>query len=86
MAKMTKQKMMKIVESNKELCICGDCPTYNDCARDNQELLYCTLSKSPMCITEEAGCICPACPITEQMGLKHEYFCTRGSEKEQRGT
>ena len=30
-------------------------------------------------------CICPTCPMTEQIGLTHKFFCTRGTEKEQRG-
>ena len=85
MAQLTKEERMKMIESKKKLCTCGGCPTYNDCARENKELLYCALGKSPTCITEENGCICPGCPLTEQMGLKHEFFCTRGSEREQRG-
>ncbi|MCK5661811.1 MAG: DUF2769 domain-containing protein, partial [Methanosarcinales archaeon] len=47
---------------------------------------YCfpTIGKSK-CITEENGCICGGCPVTEKMGLKHIYYCTKGSEKEQSG-
>ena len=32
------------------------------------------------CISEEKGCICGSCPVTSKMGLKHGYYCTRGSE------
>ena len=85
MAELTSEERMQMVETKKELCICGDCPSYNDCASGNKELLYCALGGSPSCLTEEIGCICPDCPITEQMGLKYEFFCTRGAEKEQRG-
>ena len=85
MAEITEEDRMKMIESRKMLCICGGCPTYTDCARENKELLFCALGKSPTCITDEVGCICPECPLTEQMGLKHQFFCTRGSEKEQRG-
>jgi flagellar biosynthesis component FlhA len=85
MAKMSEEERMKVVEAKKNLCICGGCPSYTQCAGEKEELLYCTLGKSPACITEEKGCICPQCPITDQMGLKHEYYCTKGSEKEQRG-
>lgn len=85
MSELTDEERMQMVESKKELCICGECPSFNDCASENKERLYCTLGKSPACITEEIGCICPSCPITEQMGLEYEYFCTRRSEKEQRG-
>ena len=85
MSQMNEQDRKKVIEEKKNLCICGSCPTYNDCAKNNNELLYCSLNKSPTCITKELGCICPSCPITEQMGLVKEFFCTRGSEIEQRG-
>ena len=86
MAKMGKEEREKMVEAAKKFCVCGSCPSYNDCAREKKELLFCALGESPMCIMKEQGCICPSCPVAEQMGLKNEYFCTRGSEKEQRGT
>ncbi len=85
MSQMTEEERMKAIEANKTLCICPDCPTYNECAQEKGELFYCALGKSPTCITEGLGCICPACPITEKMGLTHDYFCTKGTEREQRG-
>jgi hypothetical protein len=84
-AKMSEEEKMKAIEGKKKMCTCPDCPSYNDCAKDNNELLYCALGKSPSCITKESGCICPSCPVTDQMGLTRDYFCTRGNEKEQRG-
>jgi len=84
MSEMKVEDRIKEVAKKKEICICNGCLTYNQCARDNKELLYCSLGKSSACITKEIGCICPSCPITEQMGLENEFFCTRGSEKEQR--
>lgn len=85
MSNMTEEERAKTIEDNKALCICPDCPTYNECAQKKGEVFYCALGKSPTCITKEAGCICPACPITEKMGLINQYFCMMGSEKEQRG-
>ena len=85
MSQMTEEERMKAIEANKAFCTCPDCPTYNKCAQEKGELFYCALGKSPACITEELGCICPACPVTEKMGLTHEYFCTKGTEREQRG-
>lgn len=80
------EERMKAIEEKKPMCICAKCPSYNDCAKGKNELLYCATGKSPECITEEKGCICPTCPLTEAMDLKNGYFCTKGSEKEQRGT
>jgi len=84
MSQMTENERMNAIEENKALCICPDCPTYNECAQEKNELFYCGMGKSPTCITQESGCICPACPITEKMGLTHDYFCLKGTEKEQR--
>jgi hypothetical protein len=84
MSKMDEKDRIKKIENLKKLCICEGCPTYNECAGEENELLYCVLGKSPKCITKEVTCICPDCPITEQMGLENQFFCTRGAEKEQR--
>lgn len=84
MAKQSDEEKMKTIDKNKSLCICKECPTYNKCAKEKGELLYCSFGASPTCITEEIACICSGCPLTMNMGLKNEYFCTRGSEKEQR--
>ena len=86
MSKMTQEERMKAIEANKALCVCPTCPTYNICAKENDESFYCALGGSTICITKESGCICPACPITEKMGLTNDYFCTRGTESQQRGT
>jgi len=81
---MTKEEHMKTIETNKALCVCSTCPTYNECAKEMGKLFYCALGRSLTCITKESRCIFPACPITEKMNLTNEYFCTRGTEKQQR--
>ena len=85
MAKMSSEEIMKAIKMNKSLCICGGCPSYNDCAKDNDELLYCSLGASPDCINKAEVCICSVCKVTPKMGLKNQYFCVKGSEKKQRG-
>jgi len=85
MSKMTEEERMKATEATKAVCICPNCPTYNECAQEKGELFYCALGGSQTCIIKESGCICPACPVTEKMGLTNQYFCTRGSESQQRG-
>lgn len=71
-------------EKLRQECICPQCPTYTPCARDAQELLYCVTGRSPRCITEDLGCICPSCPVTAEIGLEHLTFCILGSEAAQR--
>ena len=72
-----------MMDKNKELCIWGRCPTYNDCAKGKRELLYCATGKSACTLTKNA-CICPTCPITPMIELKHAYYCTNGSQRELR--
>jgi hypothetical protein len=71
-------------EHLRQECICPECPTYTDCARDAHELIYCVVGRSPGCITEDLGCICPGCPVTSELGLVHLTFCIEGSEAELR--
>ena len=82
---MTEEENQKLIKENKKHCICPDCPTYNECAQEKNELLYCILDKSQVCITKESGCICPACLITEILDLTNDYFCIKGTEKLQGG-
>jgi hypothetical protein len=86
MSLMTEEERKKKIEDFSSLCICPSCPTYNKCAQEKSELLYCLLGASPRCITEEVGCICPACPVWEKTDFENEYYCTKGTEKELRET
>ena len=84
MQQMPPEELAQMMENLKARCPCPTCPSYNDCAKNAGETLFCATGKSFMCISEEKGCICPKCPIAEELGLRHSYFCTRGSEKAQR--
>ena len=81
---MSDEEREKALEQNKPNCICPACPSYNQCAKGKGELLYCAFGKSPECITDLKGCNCATCPITAMMGLSNEYYCTKGTEKQQR--
>jgi hypothetical protein len=85
MSNLSQEEKKQQINKMKQQCICSNCPTYNDCAGKNNELAYCAVGKSPECITAENGCVCPSCPITSMLGLTHMYFCTKGTEQEQRG-
>ena len=73
----------QIVEENRKKCICERCPTYNECMRADESLLFCVRGKSLTCTFEKKGCICPTCPVTAALHLKKFYFCIRGTEQEQ---
>ena len=69
-----------------EDCICPICPTYNECAKEADELLFCVTGTSEACINKEMGCMCPTCPFAQeyQIGVKYNFYCTRDTELEQR--
>lgn len=84
MAAMPEDELKKMVSALGGKCICGKCPTYNDCMKEKKEALFCALGKSG-CTATKKGCLCPACPVTRELGLRHGYYCMQGSEKEIRG-
>ncbi|CEL23866.1 MAG: DUF2769 domain-containing protein [Methanobacterium formicicum] len=74
----------KLLDEMGDLCICPDCPMYNQCAEKNYEGLYCILGLSK-CKLEEDDCICQECEVAEELELKNDLFCITGPEKELRG-
>jgi len=76
-------KDQAFIDENRKKCICGPCPSYNECMRAGEELLFCVVGKSKDCIFEKKGCICPTCPVTKILGLKKAYYCIRGTQEEQ---
>lgn len=74
----------KLLDELGNLCVCPDCPMYNQCAQEKYEGLYCFLGKSE-CALEEDDCICPECEVYEDLDLKNDLFCIKASEKELRG-
>jgi hypothetical protein len=73
-----------LTEKQKAICICGECPGYNRCARESGESVYCITGKSPRCISDDRGCTCNKCPLTAEIGLSYHDFCMKGSEAVQR--
>jgi hypothetical protein len=82
--KMSKAEFDEQIEKSRAICICGKCPTYNSCMKENHELLYCFTGKSTCRDIPKKACICPTCPISRALEFKHAYFCVSGSEREQR--
>jgi hypothetical protein len=83
-AEMSPVQMTEAMGKFKKMCTCPTCPTYTLCAKNAHELLFCAIGRSFVCISKEKDCVCPACPITDQVGLKNRFYCTRGSEMTQR--
>jgi hypothetical protein len=83
---MSENDQIKAIESYKDSCICHTCATYNECASDSNEKLFCITGRSMDCINEPRGCECPKCPLARSLdvGVVNNTYCLRGSELEQR--
>ena len=84
MAKMSPQEGMKMLQAVKGKCICGQCPSCTAAARTSGESFFCGTGKSFRHITTEVNCLCGGCPAKSDLGLRHGFFCMKGSEKTQR--
>jgi Protein of unknown function (DUF2769) len=84
--KMSEDEKNKEILVMKDDCICPVCPTYNICAKNSDEMLFCVIGKSNECITKERGCMCPTCPFARKysIGIQHNFYCIRDSEMEQK--
>jgi hypothetical protein len=83
LSRMSRQGKEQETRKNESLCACHGCPSFNECAGEKKEVYYCVKGKSK-CITEEFGCICNACPVAQELGLMHQYYCLNGSEDDMR--
>ena len=64
----------------QDACTCRMCPTYYACG---EKIAFCMPeARKSQCIKIESGCICPGCPVQEEMNFKHEFYCVRGNELE----
>lgn len=83
---MSEKDRDEAIKGFKQLCICPTCPTYNDCASQLYERLFCVLGKSESCISEKKGCECPNCELAQSLGVgvKYNTYCIMGGELEQR--
>jgi len=78
------EDLKTVIEENRGKCICEPCPTYNECMRADESLLFCVTGKAVNCTFEKKGCICPTCLVTKLLGLKKAYYCIKGTEQDQR--
>lgn len=77
--------MTKVIKNQENLnkCICGKCPSYNKCATEKKELLFCAdLLKARLCTYQKNGCICGDCLVHSENKLNTGYYCIFGSADE----
>jgi Protein of unknown function (DUF2769) len=73
-----------LMDEKRSACRCQACPSYNRCALEHHELLYCITGKSMLCISEDSGCTCRNCSVMTELGLMYHDFCMKGGEAAQR--
>ncbi len=84
MSEMSEEQLNTLIDMQKKrICICKDCPTYNQCMAENKEGLFCFLGKSS-CDADLIQCKCGECPAHTNFQMKYESYCMEGSEEEQR--
>ncbi|MFA6096520.1 MAG: DUF2769 domain-containing protein [Candidatus Paceibacterota bacterium] len=77
--------MSKVEKNSDNLkgCLCANCPTYNDCAREKKEILFCSQANGKgTCAYKMQGCICPVCVVYKKNGLDASFYCIYGSADE----
>lgn len=74
--------MIKVVKNKENLskCNCPNCPSYNQCAREKFESLYCSsdVDRSD-CNFKMAGCVCGVCSVHRENDLDSGYYCMKSS-------
>jgi hypothetical protein len=65
-------------EETMKKCICGGCPSYDECMKAKPEALYCAGNRSE-CEVERNGCLCGACPLASEYSLDKMYYCVTGA-------
>ncbi|HMK53643.1 MAG TPA: DUF2769 domain-containing protein [Methanobacteriaceae archaeon] len=78
-----KQLKTLIGMEKKKICICRTCPTYNQCLEEKKEALFCILGKTS-CDIDLVQCECEKCPAHANFQLRHDSYCLKGSELDQR--
>lgn len=65
--------------TNAQKCLCSVCPVYNECLKNNEELLFCSRGRSK-CEFEKWGCKCVKCPVALEYNLVGLFYCEKGAE------
>jgi len=80
MSRMSAEEQKKILEAEKAKCICPTCPTYNNCAKNAKEMMFCWTGRSFMCISLRRNAS-PHLPGDGRPGTEEAVFCTRAPRR-----
>jgi len=75
-----KSKVVPFNEVTKGYCQCADCPTHDQCQKN--EVVFCSAGNSDNSETMvPKGCQCPECEVFKRYSLSDGYFCMHGEVK-----
>jgi hypothetical protein len=74
----------KKVEMFGDKCRCPVCPSYTECAKNDNEGIFCLQGNSFRCIGQINGCNCPDRQVKHDFAMKDMMYCVKGSEFENR--
>ena len=60
---------------NFQMCLCINCPTYDDCMRKDEQRVFCSIGRT-RCDVVRNGCVCGECPVATNYRLSGYYFCS----------
>lgn len=72
--------MAKVPDTPENLkkCICGTCPSHNQCMKDKMHGMFCARGKTD-CELTKSGCLCGSCPLASSYKLDRMYYCAIGA-------
>jgi len=70
--------MVEINETNRDNCLCPNCPTYVECMMLEEEALFCGTSVTMCEDVERQGCVCGRCSVHAAYDLASVYYCIEG--------
>jgi len=72
-----KSKIVPFNDQTKGHCQCVDCPTHEQCMRN--EIVFCSAGNSGNSSEMvQKGCLCSACEVFQRYSLAGGYFCMNG--------
>jgi hypothetical protein len=73
-----------MVSRYSDMCRCPVCPSFTECAKNDNEGIFCLQGNSFRCINQIRGCNCPTCDVKQNLSMQDMMYCMKGSEFENR--
>jgi aldose sugar dehydrogenase len=78
MENLERNQIVPNTEENAQKCLCPECPVYNKCMEEKNELFFCSRGRTN-CKFEKWGCKCLMCPVEIEYRLVGLFYCEKGA-------